>query len=209
MADIPAVTLCTIFSIGGILIAGAILIMTRDEGGLFNNKNTPIKTYEEKFPLLRELNIPQDFKGTSASLKDGWSRYENKALGFSVEYLSPRAPYESFYNNPISRESYSVDLSVGDSNFVNISVEPSRAHTIDEWIKDNSDYNTSEASFIRRTLSGYDAVIVTPTPAFPITDEQMERRTYIIKDDILYTITTRDIPSAEYERIWNSFRFLE
>lgn len=202
----PNIVISTAIILAGIVIASVIFSVYSPTVNPEKDNNKQRKAYEE-FPLLRELNISADFKGTASSLKDGWSRYENKSLGFSVEYPSIKIPRESSY--PLFGEFYAVDLSEGDFEFITVSVEPSRSHTIDEWLKDSSDYSINTPSFVRRTISGYDAVVVTPIHEPPVMGNQMQRAVVVIKDDILYTIVTRDIPSAEYERIWKSFRFLE
>lgn len=209
--------------IGGIFIAGFIFIMQND-GDSPKDNNTADKAYEEKFPLLRELDIPEgSLKGTTSHLEDGWNRYENKILGFSVEYpgrkfnygpLKPHERKDLKYNDyPNQNEPYAfyeVSFSANDSPPLYINIEPSRFHTISEWIINNPDYKTPNYIFMRREISGLSAVTVLYVPESPsFTDEQLERRTYVIKDDILYTIATRDIPSDEYERARNSFRFLE
>lgn len=205
----------------GILITLANFSNNNMTTGLKKSKITQ-KTYEEKFPFLRELVAPKDLSGTVTVLEDGWILYENKVFGFKVEYpgrkfnygiLKPHENKDLWHNNYLNQNEeslfYEVSFSANDSPPIYVNISSSRFHTINEWIMNNPDYKKPNYIFVRRNISGLNAVTVLYAPEFPpFTDEQLERRTYVIKDDILYMIGTRDISSTEYERVWSSFQFL-
>ncbi len=175
------------------------------------NNKVQEETYEEKFPLLHELDFGKNFKGTVKPIDNGWSLYKNEVLGFRIEYPSRRIPRESFYDssNPLFGVSYDVDLSRGEFEVIDVYITSSRFSTINEWIINNPEYKKPNYVFVRRKISGLNAITKYYVPEFPpITDDQILRTTYIIKDNILYFVTTRDLPSKEYEQILNSFEFV-
>lgn len=190
-----------------------VILFVNDTNNKVKNDKTQEKTYEEKFPFLRELDFGDDFKGITTPIKDGWSLYENEIFGFKVEYPSHRTPRERFYDsgNSLFGRSYNVDLSGGEFEVAYVIIKPSRFRTIEEWIKNDPEYKSHAQNyvFVRRKISGVNAITKYYVPEFPpITDSQILRTTYVIKNNILYSIITRDISSEEYERILNSFGFI-
>ena len=195
-----------IISIGivfvGILIASGVWMASK-------NKKPLELSYEEKFPMLRTLDFGSEFHGTSTPIGGGWSLYKNDTLGFSVEYPSERVPRENSSIRDMFGRSYTIYFSGGEFEVIAVTITPSRFHTIEDWVKNDPEYQKPNYVLIRRKISGLNAVTTYYVPEFPpITDEQILRRTYVIKNDIMYTIDTRDIPSEKYERIWSSFQFL-
>lgn len=187
-------------------------IIGRATGELAKESSKP--TYEEIYPTLRtlqELELGFNVAGDTSPLDGKWSQYTSGGFGgFSIEYFSPKSPREDSIEDIYGVHSYKVNLSQMDEYIISVWISPARFHTIDEWRKAQPEYQTPNYVFMHRTINGHDAVTTWHVPEFPpTTDAQIERNTYLIRDDIMYQITTRGLPSEEYERIINSFRFLK
>lgn len=176
----------------------------------------PEKTYEEKFPLLGTIDFGQDIKGVSNPIKNDWVSYVNRPLGFSIEYPGRSFAYgkleshEYFDTHPINGKFYWVNFSDGDSGNIVVTIQPSRFMDIWEWKKHNPEYGAINTIFTRRQIGDIDAMVVYSVPEFPYTpDEHIQRKVHIIKDNVFYTILTQGLPNEEYERIWDSFQFID
>lgn len=214
--------LALIIILCAILAAGIIVFVQKQQ--TVSDTQTPVRSveewsreYNEQFPLLRTIDFGDDIKGVSSPVHNDWFAYENKALGFRIEY--PRRavytdqlkPYETVYNDTPSGKSYHVGFSsLSDTDYISLTIQPSRFRDIWEWKKNNPEYGAVNTVFTRRQLGDINAMITYSVPEFPyLDDEHMEHRVHFIKDDILYTIITLSLPVGEREYIWDSFRFFD
>lgn len=166
----------------------------------------------------KETHPPSmDLEGTITELEDGWSLYENKNLGFQLEYPSQTLKF-LFEEGPSPigglPNGKGVFFAQNREIYGQLSVfaSPFPFSTLEEWLawkEKQIGYEVYLENEIE--IDGQRALVIfIPQEAGghiqPL--ETRERTTVFLKEGKLYTIGTR-LSSEEAQRIWGSFRFLE
>lgn len=186
-------------------------------GGKRNRDNLPHGVAMQGNRQLRIEELPSSFLGTSTNLSNGWSRYTNEFLHFSID-----VPVEiELQSSATLWDEGGPDEHVAYAITANDSTQRERILDIgaiqtNRNLKDELSYQTGNLENYIQTdvvVSGTPAIMSkfdpSKDPVHQIPEPDQVRTTNFIWKGYFYGVTTRGIPMADLDRIWKSFTLLD